>query len=404
MARIALTCECGWNFFIPGSTAGHEVACPSCTRLVLIPGRKPGMDVPLSAGAIAAKIQRRAALLRLGVGLAVAVLLVFAFLAVRKGPLPGLEPARTPISSVPPRKIDLILPAPGAHPPIVGEAPVRPTPLSSARISELRRRVHENVWLVNMASILSECLRYRNLAREWSQVQASVAAYEGRIKADLGELSGAKETVALEPYFCAGDRIVGFGQRDFKFLLRAEAAQVLHTWMNTWRAGAALEQVQIQREERRMTLTLQFPEDTKELFLLLRHPALQLPALPDRDPGPADPLAVDSPAQPDAVAKAVEQIANDVTSRSAVFSDVVLEMRRRTEAMTTLTVPIWPDESVRGIALIGNPLTFKPGELPAATLLEIGTWWNALTHGERVRFANYFGLWCANTRAQNQKK
>ena len=30
MARIALNCSCGWNFFIPGSTAGHEVTCPSC--------------------------------------------------------------------------------------------------------------------------------------------------------------------------------------------------------------------------------------------------------------------------------------------------------------------------------------------------------------------------------------
>jgi hypothetical protein len=394
MARIALTCECGWKFFIPGSTPGHEVTCPSCTRTVSITGRKPGMDVPLSAGEIAARIQRRAAMVRLLAGLA-AALTVAAIFALRRGSLPAPDPAGTGISSDFPR----------VKPPVVNHPSDRPTPPTSARISELRRRVLENVWLANMGSILSECLRYRNLAREWSQAQSAVAAYESRIQADQIELAAAKQSVQLEPYFASGDRIVGFGQRDLTVLKRVDAAQALHTWMNAWKAGAALEQVQILRDERRMTLILQFPEDTKELLLLLRHPALQLLALPDRDPGAAGPpLEVDTPANPDAVSKDVEQIAIDVCSKSDVFSDIVLEMRRRTESLSTLTLPIWPDESVRGIALIGNPLTFQPSEMKAATLLEIGTWWSGLTHGERIRFANYFGLSCAHTRAQTQKK
>jgi hypothetical protein len=256
-----------------------------------------------------------------------------------------------------------------------------------------------------MASVLSECLRYRNLARESSQVQSMVAFYEGRIKADLGELAAGDETVVLEPYFSSGDRIVAFGPRDFTALRRAEAAQILHAWMNNWRAGAALEQVHILREGNKMTLYLHFPEDTKEILLLLRHPALQLEALPDRDPGPAEPApAIDPAAGPNPVSRSVELIANEVTSQSEVFSDIVTEMRRRTESLTTSTVPIWPDESVRGIALIGNPLTFKPSELTAATLLEIASWWGALSREERTRFATYFGLWCAYTRAQTPKK
>src|SRR5262252_1173693 len=138
MARIALTCECGWNFFLPGSTPGCEIACPSCTRLVSIPGRKPGMDVPLSPGAIAARIQRRAALVRsamLVLGLAVAA--GAAALAWRNTPGPTAEPG----------------PAPGAKgearprllPPTPETPPPRPASIASARIQQLRRRVLENV-------------------------------------------------------------------------------------------------------------------------------------------------------------------------------------------------------------------------------------------------------------------
>ena len=97
-------------------------------------------------------------------------------------------------------------------------------------------------------------------------------------------------------------------------------------------------------------------------------------------------------------------IAAEVLSRSEVFREVVAEMRRRTEPLTTPTVPVWPDESVRGIALIADPLTFQPGELPASTVRELGKWWNGLNRDERTRFAAYFGLWCAYARGQAAKK
>jgi hypothetical protein len=252
-----------------------------------------------------------------------------------------------------------------------------------------------------MTSIVSECLRLRNLAREWAQMQSALAAYEARVKADLAELAGANEKIALEPYFAEGDRILRFGQKDLTPMKRADAAQALHAWMIAWQPGPALYPVEVQRDGQGVTLYLLFPEDTKELLLLLRHPYLLLPPEPDRASA-AD--ATPALSDPDAVAKAVDLIAAEVITQSEAFSDVVTEMRRRTELMTTPSVPVWPDESVRGIALIGNPLTFKPGELTTQVARELAAWWKALSREERTRFAAYFGLWCANTRAQSGKK
>src|SRR5581483_9507722 len=76
MARIALNCSCGWNFFIPGSTPGHEVTCPSCAQTVRIPGRKPGKDMPMSAGEIAAQVNRRNQTVRMVVGGVIVAVLV----------------------------------------------------------------------------------------------------------------------------------------------------------------------------------------------------------------------------------------------------------------------------------------------------------------------------------------
>src|SRR6185436_19880596 len=164
--------------------------------------------------------------------------------------------------------------------------------------------------MVNMASVLSECLRYRNLAREWSLMQADVAVYEGRLQADLKELAAAGEVLPLGARLAEGDKIVGFGEKDLTSLPRVDSAQILHRWMNAWRARNGLTQVHVLREERRMTFYLQFPEETKDLLLLVRHPALQLAPLPDRDPGLAEP-ALQAPAA-DRVDRAVDTIARDV--------------------------------------------------------------------------------------------
>lgn len=392
MARIALTCGCGWNFFIPSSTPGLETACPSCSRPVSIPGRKPGMEIPLTPGELAAKIQRRAGLVRSLVLLGLAGAAAGGFL-YWKDSRPVEEPTEPHLSRTPPPIVHR--PTAPVLEPLPPPVPTAPDPLP-----QLRHRIHENLWLVNMASIVSECLRYRNLAREWSLLQADVVAYESRIKADLKELAGGGETLPLDSRLAEGDRIVGFAEKDLTGLKRADAAQVLHRWMNAWRAGPGLTQVQVLREDRKLTIYLQFPEETRDLLLLLRHPSLQLEPQPDRDPRLAEPAAPDQAR----VAKTVERIAGEVLAQTEIFADVVVEMRQRTDSLRTTAVPVWPDESARGIAMIDHPLTFRPGEMSVGASVEIGKWWNLLSRDDRLGFATYFGLWCAYMRTQPAKK
>jgi hypothetical protein len=394
MARIALTCGCGWTFFIQSSTPGLETACPSCNQPVPIPGRKPGMEVPLTPGELAAKIQRRAGAVRTLVLLGLAGAAAGAFFVWRESRPYVEEPE-------PPAKSRMDTPRP-ARPSIVLDTPPPALAPPGRPIAELRHRAHENLWMVNMASVLSECLRYRNLAREWSLMQADVAVYEGRLQADLKDLAAAGEVLPLGARLAEGDKIVGLGEKDLTGLPRTESAQILHRWMAGWRAGKELTQVHVLREDRRMTFYLQFPEETKDLLLLVRHPSLQLPPLPDRDPRLAEPTV--QAAAPDQVDRAVDTIARDVLSHTDVFADVVVEMRQRTDSLRISIVPVWPDESARGIAMIDHPLTFRPSEMSVGASVEIGKWWGLLSKEDRIAFAKYFGLWCAHARTQPAKK
>src|SRR5262245_23997807 len=294
MARISLNCSCGWNFFIPGSTPGHEVTCPSCAQTVRIPGRKPGVDGPTSAGDIAAEIQRKQSLVRMLVGggvVAVIAIIVLVVLSMGSKPpedpgaiaenrdrgLPGLpgtgqsgqakvnRPALQPLDLPPP--------------------PPPPPPLFTAgQIDELKRGVFNNVWLINMTALVSECANYRNLTNEWAQLQAEMGQYDLKIKNNLKDLAKVGEKVPLENYLNPGDRIVGFAQRDLTAMKPGEAAAFIHQWIAKWRAGPTLEQLVFVRNEKQTVNYLEFPEETKELLSLVRHPSLGLEGTPNNDP------------------------------------------------------------------------------------------------------------------------
>src|SRR5258706_8231406 len=183
MARIALNCSCGWNFFIPGSTAGHEVTCPSCAQTVRIPGRKPGKDLPMSAGEMAAQVNRKNQTIRMvvGAGIVAAVIGIIAIVISMSGGsktedisttvnpkdnLTGLGGGPGTRHNTPkkPKEEEFILPPP---PP-----PVANGGYSAPQIDELRSGIYTNIWLINMSSIISQCMRYPNLTNQYGQLQA----------------------------------------------------------------------------------------------------------------------------------------------------------------------------------------------------------------------------------------
>jgi len=629
MARLSLNCSCGWNFFIPGTTPGHEVTCPSCGQVVRIPGRKPGQSAPQTAGEIALQVQARQSRVKMIIGASIAAVIaiaVVAFFFVGGKSEPDedgkgrdkTDRGLTGLGNSGPgdktRKKDPFAVQPGQKENDLPAAPLDPPPLyTAAQIDELRHNVFANVWLINMSTVISECLRFRNLTSEWAQIQADVTRYEEKIKHDLGELSKVGAKVVLEPYLAHGDQIIGFSQRDFTTMKPGEAATVLNTWVNAWTNGSALEQVLVVRDGKKLTIYMEFPEATKDLLILTRHPALAVAGAPGEGllaemlavppslladvqsafdalpPGyrslfppaerkkfddlisskrgssddidwlkahvlnevvpsfqrdaeqirsqvlalepklkenaatdvifrkngtkvegqivettetyvkiktrfgaasiPKEEIAkiekgkgsatqfpaqyaaakgnidklvpllawcaenslklekefvayniltldasnerarsaagigrpaivggviqappskitiieVQKPSGTDssksaAVEKTMDIIAGDVVSRSAVFADVVREMRSRTESLTTPELPVAPEKAAKGVSVIQNPLTFDPSKLTVPSAVEVGTWWSQLSADDRRQFAKYYGLWCAYTR------
>jgi hypothetical protein len=276
MARIALNCTCSWNFFIPGSTTGHEVTCPSCGESVRIPGRKPGRDVPMSPGAVAAEKQRRQWILRMVAGAIAATLIAGVTFAVvsRVPPAPMDVPPET---SDRPGKTSNVKPAtvvsPVVKPKVDRLATVAPL-YSDEQIQEFEGEVFNKVWLINMSSVIAEIMRLNNLIEQYEQLQSNIATDESNIQEFIGKLAKVNRHPHLEPYFAQGDQIINFAQRDLTAMQPVDAAQILHTWANTWSSGAAMERADVKRGDKVVTITLTFPQNTTELLLLLRHPAL----------------------------------------------------------------------------------------------------------------------------------
>ncbi len=281
MARITLNCVCSWTFFIPDSTQGHEVACPSCRVMVRIPGRKPGQAV-FTAVEIALQHQRKAALHRMGVGLGIAVVVlggltwgVIALLSP-SGPPPEEESAspRSGSASAGSRPSQRIVSVGPVEAPLAAD---RPTGAAAADLDRKKRDIYQTIQLINLAGIVSEVCRFRSLPEEHEALLRRLLELDGVVRANLDDLAQHNQKPPLEPYFLAGDRIVAFGQRDLLPLRGLDAARLLSGFLQTFRAGA-LEQAVVLRNGTKLTLFLHFPEETKELLQMSRHPALLVEA------------------------------------------------------------------------------------------------------------------------------
>jgi len=291
MPRLALNCRCGWNFFIPETTQGSEVPCPSCGDGVRIPGRKPGQQV-LAPGLLAAERnkQQQSIKILIGIGAAIVVVGIVLVIVLMSGgggsSGAGTETVRTNYglgrggdsgsgsTSVgtlggPERKVT---------------SPKESPRLSDFQIAEHRRNVEVNVWLLNVAGVASEVLRLRGaFSGENERLLSHMAGIEGRIQHSLNELARNGEKMGLEAYMQTNDRILAFSQKDLAAMRPIDAASFLNEWLGRFKAGL-LEQVVVDRGGRKLTIYFHFKEETKELLQMARLP---MNAIPDAGVNPA---------------------------------------------------------------------------------------------------------------------
>jgi hypothetical protein len=174
----------------------------------------------------------------------------------------------------------------------VGDREKLSRPYSKEQIAQFKRTVRENIWMINLSTIVSEIARYRGLPEGVDELHCNILDHEATIRTCLADLLKVKDGLSLEPYFAAGDRITGFGGIDFRSMHSGAAAQLLHNWALAWSPGSTSYQAVVMREGRELVITFMFPEETPELRRLLGHPALKAELLAsgasDRAAIPAD--------------------------------------------------------------------------------------------------------------------
>jgi hypothetical protein len=289
MARLSLKCECGWNFFIPGSTQGWEVSCPNCQQAVPIPGRKEGEGgAPVSAGELAARHQQKQKLVLLAVGGGVGLVLVAGVLflfsgssGTDAGPAAEEETNRAltgarPKPRVPGAPLRPLPPPPAPDPAAEARRPA--VPYAENRIPEFRKSVQHHVWMCQVGGIVSEVLRLRNHDELSKALLARMAGWEAKITEASAKLAELGERAAVDPHPAPGDRIIIFAQRDLQVLRAADAAEIMARWLSTFRANQPIEQLVLLRGgAQKIELYLQFPEENTELLALAREAALAGP-------------------------------------------------------------------------------------------------------------------------------
>jgi hypothetical protein len=337
MPRLALTCSCGWKFFIPDSTQGHEVTCSSCGQPVPIPGRKMGEEV-LSPGMLAAKKNRREAQIKLliGLGVGVAVLVVVLVMVMGGG---GQKHETDEVERPPQHPPIPVFGTPNRPPPTPppGESPgttpetqpgPRPPPVPVDKVNTLKRSVLEAQWQINIAGIVVEVLRLRGCVTEADRITAMMEQLSAKILRSVGELASLDQKLTMDPHLMAGDRIVWFAQQNLTALRPADAAAFLEGWLLKLRTNT-LEQAQVVRGKERVGIYIFFQEETKEMLQLAKIPAT---ATADG--------AVSSP-------PVVDVTARDATPLSDVPPVLVKEIRARMQAIPQVYVPLFPADEVK---------------------------------------------------------
>lgn len=272
MARLSLTCRCGWHFFISDTTQSWEVACPSCGDGVPVPGRQKREGGAVSAGQIAReKASQKKTLAMLAMGLVLIVAVVgFLLLSGSGEEPPTSDPVRTYVGAKPP---------PGPQTPLKVDVVQNPTPVKPLPPSEQpggllveegpppKQEIDRLVSQLNMAGIVSEILRHRGSVEEYEKVQKQMVEYERRIDYNLERLADRGERHAVPAHMRPGDRLAWFADRDLSASKTSEAAGHLEGWLRLFHAGA-MGKATLLRGGETVEVIMFFQEKTKELVLL----------------------------------------------------------------------------------------------------------------------------------------
>jgi hypothetical protein len=343
MARISLNCKCGWNYFIPESTQGFETPCPNCGDPVRIPGRRPGQKV-LPPGQLAAhkSQQQKTIVLLIGAFAGIVVLGIILVVVLSSGgsssseggSSAGERPTYGNTAFDQPKPLPRPGPSAPAGAPSADPAPSSPRgaaggPVGNeAEIARLKRETDQAVMMLNAGGVTAEVLRLRGCVSAYEQLQSRLIGFESNVQGNLSKIAAAGERHSVEAHMLAGDKIVGFAQRDVAAMRPHEAAAFLDGWLKSFAQGQ-LEQCMVQRGQERLTLYFFFKEHTKDLLELVRLPGTVQPDAPP----PAETIPGAAPADPSRVVSdipdpLIKQINGGFAALPAGYRQLVSEADR----------------------------------------------------------------------------
>ncbi len=325
MARISLTCRCGWKFFFSDANPAPVVACPSCGEGVPIPGRA----APAAAGGGEQEEAKRKKMIILLGAIVAAIALIAVVILLMMGE-ESAPPRRDPLSAAPksssggapavaptpppppvePRPIVTILEAAPPTPPPPKEAGPEGTPAPATATAnppppatpkpppepEWRKIVDRSVPLINMAGVAAEVLRHQKNADGYDQVIARMNEHERRVREGLAKLAEKGTPYNIPGRMAAQDKILWFLGKDFTKLTSGESIALLQGWMKACQPGT-LEKCTVQRASTQVELFLFFPDRNIEILGIMRMAGVVI-----EDPllGPSTPLQV-----PEALVKSI---------------------------------------------------------------------------------------------------
>lgn len=375
MARISITCGCGWNFFISEATLGWQIACPSCGTMVPIPGRKPGQAPESHAEIARARDQKKKAVILSGAAVAVLAIVGTVFLLMGgEAPKPGREARKagdrgsSPSSpaGAAPVKVNIVeTKAPPPKPPLPADG--QPAP-AAVTISSLRQEADRLVTFMNMTGIVAELLRLQGRAEAFERLKNRQSDYESRLKNAVERLFDRGEKYPVPAHISPGDRMIFFAEKDLVKLGQKEAVEHVDRWLRAFMPGC-MTQCDVVRGPDTLHITLFFPEQNSEILSIMKEAAI----VPGEPPVPGASVSAAAPPPPAPLPEVVplpEDLAQSIRQKFSALPAgyrqfIPVDDRERMDRLLKTTTKVFKDdvEFLRG-RILGEVLaTFEAEHL-----------------------------------------